>query len=348
MPRRRSRYCCHSRPRALVEAQCVTTPASCTELVDVGGGPRRILVYRTRALTTRNDSVTRALVVVHGAERAARWEFRSVLAAAFLTGNLESTLIVAPRFKTNDGSSCADSLAVNELSWNCDVARGDWRVGGLALNDSSLSAFDAMDAILLRLANKATFPNLNSIVVAGHSAGGQFVTLYQAVNRIHERLGVAVFYVAANASAYAYLDDRRLVPTAGETAASGGGVRMAFTQFANARQCPSYAEWPFGLKNRRGYPARATDSTIKEQAASRPVTYLLSELDVTVPSGFFGSCAAMAQGTNRVVRGMAFAQYMTEFGRAPHKAVVVDGCSHDARCVYTSDDALPVLFRKPE
>jgi hypothetical protein len=91
-----------------------------------------------------------------------------------------------------------------------------------------------------------------------------------------------------------------------------------------------------------------TDSTIREHAASRPVTYLLSELDVATPSGFFGSCAAMAQGTNRFVRGIAFAQYMTEFGRAPHKAVVVDGCSHDARCVYTSDDALPVLFRNAE
>ena len=87
---------------------------------------------------------------------------------------------------------------------------------------------------------------------------------------------------------------------------------------------------------------------MRSQAASRPVTYLLSELDVAPPSGFFGSCAAMAQGSNRFARGMAFAQYMTALGGAAHKAVVVDGCSHDARCVYTSEDALPVLFRSPD
>src|SRR5215207_11468030 len=98
-----------SAPRA-ASAQCVTTPRSCTEFVGVGRGVGRLLVYRTRPLTTPNDTVVRALVVVHGAERAARWEFRSALAAAFLAGNVENTLIVVPRFQTNDGSGCADSL----------------------------------------------------------------------------------------------------------------------------------------------------------------------------------------------------------------------------------------------
>ena len=334
-----------STPR-VVPAQCVTTPRSCTEFIGVGGGVGQLLVYRSRPLTTPNDTVVRALVVVHGAERAARWEFRSALAAAFLAGNVENTLIVVPRFQTNDGSSCTDSLSVNELNWNCDVARGDWRVGGSALNDSSLSTFDAMDALLLRLADKKIFPNLRSIVVAGHSAGGQFVTLYQAVNRVHDRLGVATFYVVANASAYAYLDDRRVlsVPASG----AGADARVTFARFADAQRCPNYSDWPFGLGKRVGYAARPTEAQVREQAASRPVTYLISQLDLATPSGFFGSCAAMAQGSSRFARGKAFASYMTELGRASHQAIVVDGCSHDARCVYTSDDALPVLFRRTE
>ena len=332
-------------PRA-VPAQCVTSPKSCTEFVGVGGGAGRLLVYRTRPLTTPNDTVTRALVVVHGAERAARWEFRSALAAAFLAGDVESTLIVVPRFETNDGSNCTDSLSANELNWNCDVARGDWRVGGSAINDSTLSTFDAMDAILLRLADSRIFPNLRSIVVAGHSAGGQFVTLYQTVNRVHDRLGVVTTYVVANASAYAYLDDRRALSV--PTSRSGADGRSSFTRFADAQRCPNYAEWPFGLSKRVGYAARLTEAQVKEQAASRPVTYLLSELDLTTPTGFFGSCAAMAQGSSRLARGKTFASYMTAFGGAPHQAIVIDGCSHDARCVYTSEDALPVLFRRPE
>jgi pimeloyl-ACP methyl ester carboxylesterase len=334
-----------STPRA-VPAQCITTPRSCTEFVGVGDGAGRLLVYRTRPLTTPNDTVVRALVVVHGAERAARWEFRNALAAAFLAGNVENALIVVPRFQTNDGSSCTDSLSANELNWNCDIVRGDWRVGGSALNDSSLSAFDAMDAILLRLADKRIFPNLRSIVVAGHSAGGQFVTLYQAVNRVHDRLGVATFYVVANASAYAYLDDRRALAVAGSE--SDAERPMTFARFADAQGCPSYAEWPFGLGKRPRYAARLTASQVREQAAGRPVTYLLAALDIAAPTGFFGSCAAMAQGKSRLARGRAFASYMTAFGRAPHQAIVVGGCGHDARCVYTSEDALPVLFRRTE
>ena len=162
-----------------IAGQCVTKASSCTEFVAVGPGSDRILVYRNRSLTTPNDTVTRALIVVHGAGGPARWEFRNVLASAFLTGNLETTVIVAPHFATNDGSACTDSLAVNELNWNCDIALGDWRVGGRARNDSAMSSFDAMDAIVRKVASRAVFPNLKSIVVAGHSAGGQFVALYK-------------------------------------------------------------------------------------------------------------------------------------------------------------------------
>jgi hypothetical protein len=119
-----------------------------------------------------------------------------------------------------------------------------------------MSSFDAMDAILEQVANRKIFPNLKSIVLAGHSAGGQFVTLYQAVNQVHERLGVATFYVVANASAYPYLDNRRPTPVAPSTASNGDVERFQFTPFTNTVDCPNYATWPFGLVNRVGYAAR--------------------------------------------------------------------------------------------
>jgi pimeloyl-ACP methyl ester carboxylesterase len=332
-------------PRA-VAGQCVTKASSCTEFVPVGPGSERILVYRNRSLTTPNDTVTRALIVVHGAGGPARWEFRNVLASAFLTGNLETTVIVAPHFATNDGSACTDSLAVNELNWNCDIALGDWRVGGRARNDSAMSSFDAMDAIVLKVASRAVFPNLKSIVVAGHSAGGQFVALYQAVNRIHERLGVSTFYVVANASAYPYLDDRRPFAVAPPAGDAHGQTAFEFRPF-DAGSCSNYASWPFGISNRTAYAAGVSGSQLKEQAIRRPVTFLLSQLDVDTPSGFFGSCGPMAQGRSRQARGLAFAQYLTEFNpQGFHKVIVVEACGHDARCVFTSDDALPALFPK--
>ena len=255
----------------------------------------------------------------------------------------------APRFKTNDGKSCADSLQTHELNWECDVLRVDWRLGGVARNDSTMSSFDAMDAILVRLARKSEFPNLRTIVLAGHSAGGQFVTLYAMANQVHDRLGVELSYVVANASAYAYFDDRR--PTAAWLATSAtvdpaDTTRIAFTTYPGVRACPAYASWPFGLANRPPYAKRLSDAQLVQQAVRRPVTYLLSQLDISQspPSGFYGSCAAMAQGSTRLSRGLAFTSYMANLNQAPHKSIVVEACGHDPRCVYTSDAALRVLF----
>src|SRR5438105_1910660 len=117
---------------SVIKAQCATSPAAYTEFVPVGNGLRPVLVYRSHALTRTDSSITRAVVVVHGAERAARYEFRSALAGAFLAGALDNTVIIAPRFTTNVGGSCTDSLQSNELNWECDVQRVDWRLGGVA------------------------------------------------------------------------------------------------------------------------------------------------------------------------------------------------------------------------
>ena len=71
-----------------------------------------------------------------------------------------------------------------------------------------------MDDLLRTLANKRTFPNLTKIVVAGHSAGGQFATRYAMANKVHDTLnGVAVSYVVANPSSYAWPVADRPLPS---------------------------------------------------------------------------------------------------------------------------------------
>lgn len=77
----------------------------------------------------------------------------------------------------------------------------------------TLSSFDFADEILRRLANKKTFPNLTKIVVAGHSAGGQFATRHEMANRLHDSLGVSISYGVANPSSYAWPAAVRPLPT---------------------------------------------------------------------------------------------------------------------------------------
>src|SRR5262245_25381680 len=188
-------------------APCMTATAACVEWINLGTGQSRSLIYRTYPLSQFNDKVTRALIVVHGGGRDADSYFRTGLAAAFLGGALEDTIVISPRLASNDGTSCVDVLAPNEINWPCN---GDsWRSGGAATNDEKLTSYDFADEIVRRLARRDVFPNLRGIVVSGHSAGGQFVTRYEMANQLHENAGIPITYVVANPSSYAYLDPER-------------------------------------------------------------------------------------------------------------------------------------------
>ena len=330
-------------------APCIST--SCTEWIALGNGQSRSLVYRTYPLDMKNEGVTRALVVIHGAGRDADNYFRSAVAAAFLAAALDNTLVISPRFASDDNSSCRDSLAANEVNWPCS---GDsWRSGGVARNDEKLTSFDFADEILRRLARKDIFPNLAAIVVAGHSAGGQFVTRYEMANQVHDQLGVPVTYLVANPSAYAYLDNTR--PAASAYAVSAGAPGYvptpaqgaSFRVFSDGRNCTTFDQWPYGLQNRSGYTSRLTSDQLKRQLVARPTVYLLGELDILPLGGFDSSCPAMAQGPTRLARGQAFHKYVTEKFGAAHSLTMVPLCGHNARCMFTAEIALPILFPKP-
>ncbi len=54
----------------------------------------------------------------------------------------------------------------------------------------------------------------------------------------------------------------------------------------------------------------------------------------------------MRQGPTRLARGQAFGKYVDEQLGARHDIVVVQLCGHNARCMFTADSALPLLFPK--
>ena len=53
-----------------------------------------------------------------------------------------------------------------------------WEAGDDAHGPAPISSFAALDAILARLADRASFPALKTVVIAGHSGGGQLVQRY--------------------------------------------------------------------------------------------------------------------------------------------------------------------------
>jgi pimeloyl-ACP methyl ester carboxylesterase len=328
---------------------CTTAAARCTEWVTLGTGPARSLIYRTRSLDTRDERVRRALIMVHGTNRNADHYFSTATSAAFLAGALDDSIVIAPRIASAAGN-CHDTLAPDEVSWSCT---GDsWRSGGSAASHPDLTSFDLVDQILKKLANKQNFPNLRAIVVAGHSAGGQFVARYQMSNRVHDTLGVPITYVVANPSSYAWPDATRPQPIDdGETDNAKGAwdTEKVHTHFSygafDASACANYDRWPAGLENRTsGYTKNLSDDELKKQLVSRPTTFLFGQVDTLPLGGFDASCQAMAQGATRRARGEAYVKYVNEHFGAKHDVRIVPECGHNDRCVYTTDMVLPIIF----
>jgi hypothetical protein len=285
--------------------------------------------------------------MVHGAGRDADNYFRSTLAAAFLAGALENTLVIAPRMASSDGRGCRDTLGPNEVSWNCQ----SWRSGGSSISNPAVTSFDFLDEILRTVARKEVFPNLKAIVVAGHSAGGQVVNRYEMSNRVHDALEVPVSYVVSNPSSYAWPASERPTDAAWALTANAPGYiaevpegAPPFRPMGDGRGCTIYDQWPYGMQNRSGYSASQTDDQLRKQLAARPTTYLLGELDILPLGGFDGSCGAMAQGPTRLARGQAFGKYVNEKLGGHHTVTVVPECGHNARCIFTAEVALPLIF----
>ena len=88
----------------------------------------------TYPLETKNESITRAFVFVHGILRDADNHFRTALAAAFLADALNDTIIVAPRFASNS------SAPVTKLVVVLILLPGTKRIGAVTTNDPTLGA----------------------------------------------------------------------------------------------------------------------------------------------------------------------------------------------------------------
>ena len=153
-------------------------------------------------------------------------------------------------------------------------------------------------------------------------------------NRVHDALGIAVQYVVANPSSYAYPESVRPVATR-------SGVE--FEPF-DPRSCGSYDWWPYGLKERLGYTEKTDEAVLRKRLVQRPATYLLGEDDVFPVALFDASCAAMAQGKTRLARGRAFAAYVNQRLGGHHIMTIVPVCGHDVRCMFTANVCVEGAF----
>ncbi|MGJ4949377.1 alpha/beta hydrolase [Bradyrhizobium sp. HKCCYLS20291] len=294
-------------------------------------GDRGVLpLYVSRPWTRPQPDVTRVVLVLHGRLRNADVYYDTAKKARDAAGAAgASTLLVVPQFLA-DLDVEAHRLPLETLRWTLE----GWQGGDAATAPHPVSSFEALDAILDHLADRSLFPGLTEVVIAGHSGGGQVVQRYAIAGRGEAALArqhVAVRYVVANPSSYAYFSSERPAP-------------------AIAAACPGYDRWKYGMAERPAYLAAATPADLERAYVSRRVIYLLGTRD-TDPNhaALDKSCMAEAQGPTRFVRGHSYAAVLAarDGGTPNHRLWDVAGVGHNGDKIFTSSCGLHALFDLP-
>jgi hypothetical protein len=100
--------------------------------------------------------------------------FRALQRAAQEAGPMDrQTLLLAPQFLREEYAK-AHAPPSQFLRGHS----GSWRGAYAPTGPLPLSTSDVIDAMLATLANRKQYPNLNTIVLIGHSGGGQLLNRY--------------------------------------------------------------------------------------------------------------------------------------------------------------------------
>jgi hypothetical protein len=194
-----------------------------------------------------------------------------------------------------------------------------WRSGGMSLSTGlnkdlpSPSSFEVID----RLIDAAIKLNsgIGRIIILGHSAGGQFIVRYAAINSRHDSLaqqGISIRYVVANSSSYPYLDQTRFhFNSAGE---------ILITSREELIVCPRYNEYKYGLEQLYGYAETLSAQTIRTRLLTRPVMFVLGMADTDREWGLDKSCEADMQGKNRYGRGLLYKHHLGYLAKGSPKS----------------------------
>jgi pimeloyl-ACP methyl ester carboxylesterase len=317
--------------------------------IALGPAGRFMTVFANKNLSVTDSQIRTIDIVIHGGLRDADNYFRSAMAGAYLSGALDDTLIIAPRFAASDGSpGCSDVMESGELHWDCD----NWKVGGISPDAAQVTAFAAIDEVVRTVTRAGLFPRLVNLTIVGHSGGGQFVSRYALMGKADDVSPIRPLYVPVNASSYPYLDrDRPLMPqdpTTPDVKIDPRDLleqpRARFETVSNPRGCEAFNRWPYGLEGRPALLTGPDNKSIEKNFTSRRITYVAGQIDIVPLAGFDDSCGANMQGPNRLKRAIYYWQHEDKRYGANHPLVIVPLCGHDGRCMFTSPVLMPILF----
>lgn len=297
-----------------------TKADSCHGHLKVSTG-KQVQYWRTHPLSNQNPSIENVTIVIHGAGRNADEYFEYTVKAASLENRLEKVAVLAPRFL-----EAKDMPTSDEHYWS-----GGWREGNLSKGTNRISSYEVVDEIMTKA--RVAFPNLKSLSIVGHSAGGQFVNRYVAGSH-SDFSGLIARFVVLNPSTYLYLTEER--PTSEED-------DINFMVPEEATDCPNYNEYKYGVENLNAY-MKATDiDGFWENLSIRESYYFGGTLD-TGTSNLDQTCEANLQGKNRFARFNHFRAYTRQFPKWNAHFAEVPDIAHSGAQMIQSKPVRKILF----
>lgn len=287
-------------------------------------------------LNAIHPETTRAVIVFHGKGRDVEGYYSALQRAARDAGQGSSqTLLWAPQFLREEDAQ-AYHLPQQFLRWH----GGSWSAGEPAIAPLPLSTFDVIDAMLATLADKKRFPNLATVVLVGHSGGGQLINRYAIVSKAASILtGIHLRFVIANPSSFFYFSDDRPQPDG---------------SFAPPRDltCPAFDHWRYGPVHAPPYVGTASPMSWQQDEDDyvRADVIYLQGTDDTDPAqvDLDTSCAGEAQGSERLDRGKFYFRYLKS--RHPQdfrqQLWFVRGVAHVGSRMVDSPCAIAALFER--
>jgi pimeloyl-ACP methyl ester carboxylesterase len=317
-----------------VTAEVPQDPVAVRELPVVEGEAMLKLRYAMDASRVVGEP-SRLVVAVHGDSR--NWlGYLDYLQGAAAAAENSNSILVAPQFVTAEEIE-GQELTDQYLYWSSS----GWKYGNLSLASPyarpfAYSSFAALDRLIESLV--ASYPSITEVVVAGHSAGGQFAQRYALSTRLPQaHQNVAFTFAPMNAGSYCYLDANRWSGSAFEPLSA-----------EQQDEAPGWNDYRYGLQRLNSYLGAVGASRLRAQFEDRRVIYALGTMDTDPDApNLDTSPAAQWQGRHRFERGRLFFGHLAaHYGSPPssHLQLEVPGVGHSGRGMLISDALRPYLF----